>query len=107
MLALLAQAVDSTNGTVNPEAMINAAIAANAAAQAAWNAAIMAGITLVALLVIGALMGAIWLKFAALEHNTDGMREALVITTRKLALIEGNVIGRAEQTEEQAGLKQP
>lgn len=91
--------------TINPEAMIKAAIAASNAEAAAWNAAIMAAVTLVVLLVVGALMGMIWLKFSALEHNTDGMREALIIATRKLALIEGNVIGRAEQSEEQAGLK--
>lgn len=101
---LLAQAAETANG-INPEAMIAAAIAAKSAESAAWYASIMAAITLVVLLGIGLMMMFVWLKFDKLERNTDGMREALVVATRKLALIEGNITGRAEQLQEQAGQK--
>lgn len=57
MTPLFAQPVSQ----FNPEAMINAAIAARAAESAAWYASVMAAITLVVLLGIGALMAVICL----------------------------------------------
>lgn len=118
-------AADST-AFVNPEAMVKAAVAAAAAEGAAWQAAIMAGITLLGILILGAFMFIIVYnflelkrcfvgmreKFERMERNTDGIMSALLEATRKLALIEGNIKGRAEQTREQeiakeeaAGLK--
>jgi hypothetical protein len=56
-------------------------------------------------------MGALFIFMAFqlkdLVRHTNGMREELMQATRKLALIEGNVIGRAEQKQEEAGLKTP
>lgn len=101
---LLAEAVNG--GTINPEAMINAAIAAKSAELAATQAFYVSIAVIVMLLIIGAMMMFVVYKFDELKRNTDGMREALVIATRKLALLEGNAIGRAEQIEEQVGLKE-
>jgi len=47
------------------------------------------------------------MEFRELVKNTNGMREKLVEATRKLTLIEGNIAGRAELKEEEAGMKQP
>lgn len=87
----------------NPEAMVNAAIAAKAAELAANQAFYGLVFVIFMLLIIGAMMMFVAYRFERLERNTDGMRERLVDATRKLALIEGNLVGRAEQTEEQAG----
>lgn len=121
ILFMIRLLVQTTNGSpaFNPEAIIGAAIAAKNAEAAAWQASIMAGITLVVLLICGAAMliiivqflelkrcfGGMREKFEKLERNTDGILNQLITATRKLALIEGNTIGRAEQLEEQAGLK--
>jgi len=85
----------------NPEAIINAAVAANAAAGAAYQAFILAWIILGAVLIIGAMMCLVAIKFSELEQNTNSMKDALVDATRKLALIEGNVIGRQELAKEE------
>ena len=91
---------------VNPEAMVRAAVAATNAEQAAYWAAVMSVMTLGALLIGGAMLLYMAFKFQQLVHHTDGMREELVAATRKLALIEGNIAGRAEQKEETARLKE-
>jgi len=54
---------------------------------------------------IGAVMLFMAFHFKELVRNTDGMREELILATRKLALLEGNLVGRAEQKDEAAGLK--
>ena len=97
MISLFAQA---PGNNFNPEAIINAAVAASTAALAANQAFYISVAILVVLLVIGAGMMFIAYKFAMLERNTDGMRVSLVEATRKLALLEGNLAGRAELTEE-------
>ena len=101
---LFAQLVPSQQ-TVNPEAMINAAISAKAAEFAANQVFYGIMVVIVMLLLIGAMMMFVAFRFDKLERNTDGMREQLITATRKLALIEGNVVGRAEQIEEQAGIR--
>ena len=103
-MMLLAEAVNGS--TINPEAMINAAIAAKSAELAATQAFYISIIVIVMLLAIGAMMMFVAYKFDELKRNTDGMREALVIATRKLALMEGHAAGRADLIEEQAGLKE-
>ena len=90
----------------SPEAVINAAIAAKAAELAANQSFYIGILIIVALLVIGAMMMFIAYKFTDLERNTNGMRKELVETTRKLALLEGNMAGREEQTQEQHAKKE-
>jgi hypothetical protein len=96
----MAQSVES-----NPEAMVRAAVAANDAAAAAWQATVISLMVLVGILIIGAVMMFMAFHFKELVRNTDGMREELILATRKLALLEGNILGRAEQKDETAGLK--
>jgi hypothetical protein len=85
----------------NPEVWIKAAMAATAAKDAAT----MAFYLLVAVLIVvtvGTVIAWVVLKrVAALEYNTDGMREQLVDATHKLGVIEGKVAGRAEEKAEQ------
>lgn len=98
-LLLLAQLAPAAT---NPEAMIAAAVAAAQAQQSAFNASMVSLVVLALMIVVLLAMGGIAWKFDKLERNTDGMRVALVDATRKLALIEGNVAGRAEQKQEEA-----
>lgn len=82
---------------VNPEAFINATIAARAAELAASQAFyISLGIIAILLVIGAAIMFAVY-KLYELERNTDGMRKDLVEATRKLALMEGEVLGRANK----------
>lgn len=90
----------STQGIPSPEAMINAAVAAKAAEAAANQIFYISLAMLFVLLVIGAVLMFLLYKAAELERNTNGMRVQLVEATRKLALMEGNIAGRAEQLEE-------
>jgi hypothetical protein len=91
----------------NPEAMITAAVAAAKAEQAAINASMLAVITL-AVMVLVLVVGLILLYkveslatiCAAVVKQTNGMHDTLMSATRALALIEGNVTGRAEQKKE-------
>ncbi len=93
MISLFAQAPSSL---FNPEAIINAAIAAKAAELAANQSFYLSVAIFFILLIIGAAIMFTAYKFAELEHNTNAMRIQLVEATRKLGLSEGNVIGRAE-----------
>jgi len=93
------------NDAVNPEAMVRAAVAAVQASVAAYWAAVLAVLTLGSVLVLGAIIIYIAFQFKDLVRHTNGMREELVQATRKLALIEGNLTGRAELKEEEASLK--
>ena len=97
MISLFAQA---PSNTFNPEAIINAAVAASSAALAANQAFYISVAIFAVLLIIGAAMMFLVYKFVEIEHNTDGMRIELVETTRKLALLQGNVKGREELIEE-------
>ena len=96
MIGLFAEAAKS----FNPEAIINAAVAAKGAELAANQSFYLSLGILFVLLVIGAAIMFTVYKFAELERNTDGMRISLVEATRKLALLEGNATGRAELTAE-------
>jgi len=93
-------ALAASEGGFSPEAIINAAIAAKAAELAANQAFYISVAIFVVLLAIGAAIMFTAYKFAELERNTDGMRISLVEATRKLALLEGNIAGRAELTSE-------
>jgi beta-lactamase regulating signal transducer with metallopeptidase domain len=88
------------SNAVSPEALINAAIAAKAAELAANQVFYMSVAVLFILLVIGAILMFILYRAKDLERNTDGMRIQLVEATRKLALLEGNIVGRAELAAE-------
>ena len=88
-----------------PQALIAATVAAKNAETMAWQALII-GIIIVSLMLVGGgILIYIMLQFRDLVIHTNGMRESLVAATRKLALLEGNVLGRAEMEQEQAGLK--
>jgi|GEM_PF-5749135 len=89
---------------VNPEAMVKAAVAANDAATAAYWAAILAVLTLAGVVMMGAIILYNAFQFRELVRYTNGMREELVTTTRKLALVEGNLAGRAELQKETTDL---
>ena len=105
---LLLQVTDASNNFVNaiPEALIAATVAAKNAEVMAWQTWILGIILLALMLIGGGILIYVMLQFRDLVIHTNGMRDALVAATRKLALIEGNVIGRAELHEEQAGLKE-
>lgn len=85
----------------NPEAMVAAAVNAKAAADAASQAFAMSMLVLGAMAIMTIAVIFIGYNFKRLERNTNSMKDALVDATRKLALIEGNVIGRAEHAAEQ------
>lgn len=92
MISLFAADIPS----FNPEAIINASIAAKAAELAA-NQAFYISLMIVFMLVgIGSALMLVAYRFSKLEHNTNEMRIQLVEATRQLGLSEGNVIGRAE-----------
>jgi len=91
---------DVASQFANPEALINAAVAAVAARDAAYQGFMISIITLGVVLFIGLAMMSVAWKFSELERNTNSMKDALIETTRKLALIEGRVLGKAEAEEE-------
>ena len=88
-----------------PQALIAATVAAKNAEGMAWQVWILGIIILSLMLVGGGILIYIMLQFRDLVIHTNGMRESLVAATRKLALLEGNVTGRQELEDEQAGLK--
>ena len=88
-----------------PQALIAATVAAKNAEIMAWQTWILGILILSLMLIGGGILIYVMLQFRELVVHTNGMREALVAATRKLALLEGNVIGRAEMEQEQAGLK--
>jgi len=81
----------------NPEAIINAAVAANAAAQSAYQAFIISMIILGAVALSTVAMIVVAMKFSELEKNTNSMKDALVDATRKLALIEGRHLEKVDE----------
>jgi heme/copper-type cytochrome/quinol oxidase subunit 2 len=91
---------------LNPEAMIKAAVSAAAAESAAWQAFVVSIVVLVILLIVGAVFMFMAFEMRELAKHTNGMRHDLVEATRKLALIEGNIAGRAEKAaEDKAAVK--
>jgi hypothetical protein len=92
----------------NPEAIISAAVAANSAAQSAYQAFIVSMIILGAMVLMTLTTVVVAFKFndladsfRDLEKNTNSIKDALVDTTRKLALVEGRGLARAEIAEEE------
>lgn len=100
MWSLLVQA---PSNAFNPEAIINAAVAAKSAELAATQTFWIGLIAVFMLLCVGAAIMGILYKMSKLERNTNGMRINLVEATRKLALLEGNKKGREELVEEGKG----
>jgi hypothetical protein len=96
MISLFAQ----TAPAFNPEAIINATIASKAAEMASTQVFYISAIILLVLLAVGGAIMFILYKAAELERNTNSMRVDLVEATRKLALLQGNVIGRTELSQE-------
>ena len=94
-------------GVQNPEPLINAVLAALKAQESAF----LTNWLLVALLIIAVIAvicaALILSKVITIQEHTNGMQTALVETTRKLALIEGEVKGRLDQrTEDLAEVKE-
>jgi hypothetical protein len=90
----------AADGIQNPEPIINAVLAALKAQESAF----LTNWLLVALLLIAIVAvvcaALILSKVNTIQEHTNGMHTALVETTRKLALIEGEVKGRASQRTE-------
>ena len=86
----------------SPEPVINAVLAA---LQAQQSAALTNGL-LVTLIILGTVVslgiGFVMIAVHQIRLHTNGMHTALVEATRKLALIEGEVAGRASQKIEDA-----
>jgi len=84
----------------SPEPVINAVLAA----LEAQRSALLTNWLLVSLIIIAAIVaigtGFIMAGVNQIREHTNGMQTALVEATRKLALIEGEVKGRAAQVIE-------
>ena len=87
-----------TDKFANPEPIINAVLAALEAQHSAYLTNWLLTVLLVgaALVLVAAVVGLA--KISAIEAHTNGMHGELLVAARKLALIEGEVIGRAKQT---------
>ena len=84
----------------NPEPIINAVLAALEAQRSAFLTNwLLVAILIVATVLIAAVFIAIG-KIIVIQQQTDGMHKAMIEATRKLALIEGEVIGREEAKKE-------
>jgi len=103
LLYAATEAAKETVTTVNPEAMVRAAVAASNAESAAWYASLLSVVSLLILLGIGIVFVFLFYEIRELVVHTNGMREQLVEATRKLALIEGRILGRAEQKAAEEG----
>lgn len=88
-----------------PQALIAATVAAKNAETMAWQSLVLDVAILGAIMILGAMVLYMAFQFRELVTHVNGMRMELVSATRKLALSEGNVAGRAELAEEQADLK--
>jgi len=91
----------ATDGIVsNPEPIINAVLAALEAQRSAFLTNwLLVAILIVAMILVVAVLVAIG-RIIVIQQQTDGMHKALIEATRKLALIEGEVIGREEAKKE-------
>ena len=87
----------------NPEPVINAVLAA----LEAQRSALLTNWLLVSLILVAAIVaigtGFIIAGVNQIREHTNGMQTALVEATRRLALIEGEVKGRAAQVIEDSG----
>jgi hypothetical protein len=84
----------------NPEPIINAVLAALEAQRSAFITNwLLAALLIVAVVLVVAVIIAI-AKIAIIQQQTDGMHKSMIEATRKLALIEGEVIGREGQKKE-------
>jgi len=81
----------------SPEPVINAVLAALEAQRSAFltNWLLVTLIVVAAMVAVG--VGFVMAAVNQIREHTNGMHTALVDATRKLALIEGEVKGRAEQ----------
>lgn len=81
----------------NPEPVINAVIAALEAQKSAFltNWLLATLIVMASLVAVG--VGISLVMIHRIQEHTNGMHTQLVETTRKLALIEGEVKGRKDQ----------
>jgi len=86
----------------NPEPVINAVLAALEAKESAFltNSLLVSLIIIAGMVAIG--IGFVMAAVNQIREHTNGMHTALVDATRKLALIEGEVAGRASQKIEDA-----
>jgi len=91
----------STDGIItNPEPIINAVLAALEAQRSAFLTNwLLVAILIVATILVVAVLVAIG-KIIVIQQQTDGMHKSMIEATRKLALIEGEVIGREGQKQE-------
>jgi len=85
-----------TIATTNPEAIINAAVAANIAAASAYQAFVLSIIILGAVVISTIVTIIVAVKFHELEKNTNSIKDALIEATRKLGLIEGRALEKEE-----------
>jgi len=92
----------ASEAVVNPEAMVRAAVAANDAASAAYYASIMAMLTLIAVLILGAMVTYMAFQFREMVNHTNGMLKNLMELTDKVSRAEGIATGRQEQKDEDA-----
>jgi len=86
----------------SPEPVINAVLAA----LEAQRSALLTNWLLASLIIIAAIVavgtGVLMVAVQRIQEHTNGMHTELVSATRKLALIEGEVAGRASQKIEDA-----
>ena len=86
----------------NPEPVINAVLAALEAQKSAFLTNwLLVALLIGALLIVGGLL-VVLSRIQIVKEQTDGMHVELMEATRKLALIEGEVKGRASQKTEDA-----
>jgi hypothetical protein len=90
---------------INPEAMVGAAVAATNAATSAYYASLLATVTLLAVLIMGAMVIYMAFKFREMVQHTDGMLASLIELTDKVSRAEGVLTGRQEQKDEDAAAK--
>jgi hypothetical protein len=84
----------------NPEPIINAVLAALEAQRSAFLTNwLLASLLIVAVALVIAVLIAVS-KIIVIQQQTDGMHKSMIEATRKLALIEGEVIGREGQKKE-------
>jgi len=96
----LTAALASDTLVTNPEPVINAVLAALEAQRSAFLTNwLLVALLIGAFIIVGGLFIMIQ-RLTIIREQTDGMHKALLLAERKLALIEGEVKGRANQKEE-------
>lgn len=87
-------------GTLNPEALISAANAANAARDHALMAIVVAIFAVCILLIVGAITMFIAMRVNTLTHQTNSLVDRLLISTEQRSRAEGEISGRAKEQKE-------